>query len=85
MSEKPIVVGASWCGFTQKQYEILDSIDSSGITVCNIDKPQTVSDTFHVPLCTTDQAKNVTAYPSWKQNNSVQPGLKTADQILGGK
>ena len=84
MSDNPIVVGASWCGFTQKQYKILESLDSSKITVCNVDKPQNVSDTFHVPLCTEAQAKNVTAYPSWKQNNHIQPGLKTADQILNG-
>ncbi len=81
MSENALVVGASWCGYTQKQYEILSSMNSN-INVCNVDKAQRIGDSFHVPLCTESQKQNVTVYPTWKKNNTIIPGLRSANEII---
>lgn len=81
--EKPLFVGATWCGWTRKQFaELQQQVDfKNKVDICMEDREVKLDDGYVIPKCTEEQAARIKGFPHWKINGEDKPGFIPIDKL----
>lgn len=79
----PKFIGATWCGWTQRQLHVLDdlNITQNDVSMCMSDQKHTLHNGTEIPKCTEQELAGVSGYPHWIIDGEVKPGYKSEEVV----